>query len=213
MSKSEAKAFKGPVAKTENQRRFLQSVHEHDITIVQGTVGVGKSFLATGLACEYLMKGKVEKILFARTSINLIKEYGYNVGSWEEKSIALFDQVVYYFCQFLGEGQFKKLWNDKVIEFTSTSIIRGRSLKDSFVCIDEAQTLTRVDWILTLGRLDRNSKIIYMGDRWQSQGDDGFFAKLFDNLEDEAIAKVELTEEDCQRNKHISRICKKIREM
>nr|MBP9778592.1 PhoH family protein [Rickettsiaceae bacterium] len=50
MSKSEAKAFKGPVAKTENQRRFLQSVHEHDITIVQGTVGVGKSFLATGLA-------------------------------------------------------------------------------------------------------------------------------------------------------------------
>ena len=213
MSKSESKAFKGPVAKTENQRRFLQAVHEHDITICQGSVGVGKSFLTTGLACEYLMKNKVSKILFARSSINLIKEYGFNVGSWEEKSIAMFDQVVCYFQQFLGEGQFKRLWQDKTIEFTSTSIIRGRSLKDCFVCVDEAQTLSREDWILTMGRLDRESKIVYLGDRWQDNAPNGFFGKLFDHLEDEAIAKIELTEEDCQRNKHIARVCRKIREI
>lgn len=213
MSKSESKAFKAVVGRTPNQKNFLQTVNEKDIIVVQAVLGTGKTYMAVGQACEYLVKGKVDKIVMARTTRHLVKEYGFNAGTWEEKSIAMFDQAVDYFIRFLGEPQFTKLWKEKVIEFTSTSIIRGRSLHRTFFIAEEVQELNREDWILLLSRLDKESKFLAIGDRWQNGGNEGFFAKLFDNLDDEAVGKVEMGEEDIQRNKHIYRICNKIRDL
>lgn len=213
MTKPNGKNFKGVVGRTPNQKLFLQTVNEKDIVICDSVLGSGKTFLAVGLACEYLLKGKVDKILFARTSKHLIKEMGYSTGSWTEKAIVMFDQAVEYFIRFLGEPEFNKLWKDKVIEFTSTSIIRGRSLYRTFYVCEEMQESSSDDWVLMLSRLDKESKFIAIGDRDQAGGDSGFFARLFDNLDDPAVGKVRMTEEDIQRNKDIYRICKKIREI
>lgn len=213
MGKSPAKAFKGVVARTENQKRLLQCVNEKDITIVDAVIGTGKTFLAVGLACEYLVKGKVEKIVLARTTKHMLKEVGFLPGDLAVKSIAMFDQAVEYFIRFLGEQEFKKLWNEKVIEFCSASTIRGRSLYKTFYICEEMQETCKDDWILMLSRLDKESKFLAIGDRWQNGGNEGFFGKLFDNLDDEAVGRVMMTEEDVQRNKHIYRICKKIREI
>lgn len=213
MSKSESKAFKGVVGRTPNQKKFIQTVNEKDIILTDAGMGTGKTYIAVGLACEYLIKGKVDKIVIARTSRHLIKEYGFHPGTWEEKSIAMFDQAVEYFIHFLGRQQFEKFWHDRIIEFTSTSIIRGRSLYRTFFIGEEMQEMNKEDWILTLSRLDKESKFLAIGDRWQNGGNKGFFGRLFDNLEDEAVGKVQMGEEDVQRNKHIFRICKKIRDL
>lgn len=207
------RTFKGVTARTPNQKRFIQAVNEKDIVILDSVVGTGKSYLSVGLACEYWKAGKVDKILLARTSKHLVKEFGFSPGSWEEKSIALFDQDVEYFIKFLGESEFKKMWGEKIIEFASASIIRGRSLYRTFYICEEMQEASKEDWILMLGRLDKESKFIAIGDRWQNGGNEGFFGRLFDNLDDDAVARVMMTEEDIQRNKHIYRICKKIREL
>lgn len=68
MSKSESKAFKGVVGRTPNQKKFIQTVNEKDFTLLQGCWGTGKSWISVGLACEYLIKGKVDKVVFVRSS-------------------------------------------------------------------------------------------------------------------------------------------------
>lgn len=207
------RTFKGVTARTPNQKRFVQAVNEKDIVMVDSVVGTGKTFLSVGLACEYLKAGKVDKIVMARTSKHLIKEFGFHPGSWEEKAKVLFDQSVEYFIKFLGEQEFKKLWAEKIIEFTSASIIRGRSLYRTFYICEEMQEASAEDWVLMLGRLDKESKFLAIGDRFQNGGNEGFFGRLFDNLEDESVGKVMMTEDDIQRNKHIYRICKKIKDI
>lgn len=213
MSKSNSKAFKAVTPRTPNQKRFIQMVNEKDIVLADCGLGTGKTFLSVGLACEYLVKGKVDKIVMARTSKHLIKDFGFSPGTWEEKSIALFDQAVEYFIKFLGQAEFKKLWSEKVIEFVSASIIRGRSLYRTFYICEEMQEANKEDWILMLSRLDKESKFLAIGDRWQNGGNEGFFGRLFDNLDDEAVGRVMMGEEDVQRNKDIYRVCKKIRQV
>jgi len=201
---------KSVVARTPNQRRFLQAVNEKDYVFCDGLAGTGKTYMATGLACEYLQKGKVEKIVFARSSSHLTKEMGFSSGSWREKSLLFFDQVIEYLIRFLGEANYKKLWDSKVIELTSTAIIRGRSFENSIIILEECEMSPMEDFILFLSRLDKGSKAIFIGDRWQNGGNNGFWAKLVDNLEDEDVACIILEESDVQRHKSMIRICKKI---
>ncbi len=210
MTKASGKNFRGVTGRTPNQKSFIQTINEKDIIICDSVMGTGKSYIAAGMACEYLVKGKVDKILFARKSLHLIKEMGFSTGDWSQKSIVMFDQIVDYLIRFLGEPEFKKLVNEKVIEFCSASIIRGRSLYRTFYVCEEMQEATKEDWILMLSRLDKESKFLSIGDREQQGGDSGFFGRLFDNLEDEAVGKVRMTAEDIQRSKHIYRICSKI---
>ena len=161
----------------------------------------------------YLKKEKVDKIVFVRNSRHLIREFGFAPGTWEEKGRALFDQVIEYFEQFLGSVEFNKLWEKKVIELTSASIIRGRSFRRTFVVAEETQESSKDDILLFLSRMDKESKLVMIGDRNQVPNGDCFFAKMFDYLDDEAVAKIQMTEEDIQRNAHIYRICKKIQEI
>lgn len=203
------KKFKGITARTLNQKRFIQAVNEKDFVICSAVAGTGKSIISVGLACEYLVSNKVDKIVFVRNSCHLVKEFGYSVGSWREKGLSLFDQVVEYFIRFLGESTFRQLWAENTIELTSTSLIRGRSWEKTFIVYEEAQLASKEDLILFISRVDKNSKCLLIGDIEQSKDD--FFEKLINNINDEDVAVVQMTEEDIQRNKHMYRICKKIR--
>lgn len=198
-------------ARTPNQKTFIQTVNEKDIIIADCCLGTGKTFLAVGLACEFLNRGKIDKIVMTRTSRHLIKEFGYTTGSWKEKSRDLFFQAEEYFIKFLGEKEFEKHWKDHTIEFTSSSIIRGRSFYRTFIICEEAQEMDMNDWILSLSRLDKESKFLAIGDRWQNSGNEGFFGRLVDNIKDDSVGIVRMTECDVQRNKDIFRVCKKIR--
>lgn len=198
------------VGRTYNQKHFIQSINEKDFVLCDSPWGTGKTFIAVGMACQYLMGGKVDKIVFVRNSRHLIKEFGFAPGTWEEKGFALFDQVVEYFKEFLGPSEFEKYWKAHIIELTSASIIRGRSFRRTFVVAEEVQESSKDDILLFLSRMDRESKLVMIGDRNQVADSQCFFAKMFDQLEDEEVAKIQMTEEDIQRNKHIYRICTKI---
>lgn len=200
-------------ARTPNQKRFIQAVNEYDFVFLDGVAGTGKTFLSVGIACEHLSKGKIEKIVFVRSSTHLVKAMGFVPGSWAEKSLAFFDQCVEYFMQFLGEPTFKKLWETHVIELTSTSIIRGRSFLNSMIIMEESEMSSAEDFILFLSRLDKGSKAIFIGDREQNGGNDGTWAKIIDNLEDEAASCILFTEDDICRHKNMYRICKKIKQI
>lgn len=212
MSKSEAKAFKGVVGRTPNQKKFLQTVNEKDFTIISGVYGSGKTWMSVGLACEYLIKEKVEKIVFVSNSTFAIKEMGYTSGSWKEKCLDMFDQVTEYFTRFLGINTFKKLYDEGRIELTSIALLRGRNFESSFVVLEEAQMCNREDMILFISRIDKGSKVIIGGDEYQTSPG-SFFELLMNNFEDEAVGKCRLTEEDIQRNKHMARICNKMKNL
>lgn len=201
--------FKQVVGRTTNQKDFIQAINEKDFVLCDSPWGTGKTFIAVGMACQYFKAEKVDKIVFVRNSRNLIKEFGFAPGTWEEKGFALFDQVVEYFSEFLGHEEFEKLWKKRTIELTSASIIRGRSFRRTFVVAEEVQESSKDDILLFLSRMDRDSKLVMIGDRNQVPGN-CFFANMFDQLEDEAIAKIRMTEEDIQRNKNIYRLCTKI---
>ena len=198
------------VGRTPNQKNFIQAVNEKDFVFCDSPWGTGKTFIAVGMACQYLLSGKVDKIVFVRNSRHLIREFGFAPGTWEEKGFALFDQVVEYFKEFLGPSEFEKYWKSHTIELTSASIIRGRSFRRTFVVAEEIQESSKDDILLFLSRMDKESKLIMIGDRNQVPDGQCFFVKMFDLLEDEAVAKIKMTEEDIQRNKHIYRICTKI---
>lgn len=202
--------FKGVVGRTPNQKDFIQAINEKDFILCDSPWGTGKTFLAVGMACQYFLAQKVDKIVFVRNSRNLIKEFGFAPGTWEEKGCALFDQVREYFSEFLGHEEFEKLWKKRAIELTSASIIRGRSFKRAFVVAEEIQESSKDDILLFLSRMDRDSKLVMIGDRNQVPDGNCFFARMFDELDDDAIAKIRMTEEDIQRNKHIYRLCTKI---
>lgn len=212
MSKSEGKSFKGVTGRTPNQKNLIQTVNEKEFTILSGVYGSGKTFICVGLACEYLKKGKVDKVIFVRNGNGTIKELGYNAGDWKQKTLAMFDQVVEYFISFLGTAEFNKLYEQGVIELTSTSLLRGRNFATAFIVLEEAQLCDRDDMILFVSRVDKGSKVIIAGDEYQIHPG-SFFESVMNNFEDEAVGKCRLTEEDIQRNKHMARICNKLKNL
>lgn len=198
------------VARTTNQKRFLQAVNSKDFIFVDGVAGTGKTYLTVGICCDYLMRGKVEKIVFSRSSSHLTRIMGYSTGSWREKNLVFFDQITEYLHSFLGEQTYKKLWAENKIELTSTEIIRGRNFENSIIILEEAEMSPPEDFILFLSRLDKNSKSIFIGDRYQNGASTGFWAQLIDNLEDENIEIIMFDENDVQRHPKMIQICKKI---
>ena len=212
MSKSESKSFRGVTGRTPNQKNLIQTVNEKEFTLLSGVYGSGKTFICVGLACEYLKKGKVDKIVFVRNGNGAIKELGYTSGSWKDKNLAMFDQVVEYFISFLGTAEFNKLYEQGVIELTSTSLLRGRNFATAFIVLEEAQLCDRDDMILFVSRVDKGSKVIIAGDEYQIHPG-SFFENMMNNFEDEAVGVCRLTEEDIQRNKHMARICNKLKNL
>lgn len=212
MSKSESKAFKGVVGRTPNQKKFIQTVNEKDFTLISGVYGSGKSWISVGLACEYLVKGKVNKIVFVSNSTYAIKEMGYTSGSWKDKCLDMFDQITEYFIRFLGASTFRKLYEEGIIELTSIALLRGRNFENAVVVLEEAQMCNRDDMILFISRIDKGSKVIIGGDEYQT-APGSFFELMMNNFEDEAVGKCRLTEEDIQRNKHMARICSKLKNL
>lgn len=212
MSKSESKSFRGVTGRTQNQKNLIQTVNEKEFTILSGVYGSGKTFICVGLACEYLKKGKVDKIIFVRNGNGAIKEIGFSTGSWKEKCAVMYDQVVEYFITFLGTAEFNKLYEQNIIELTSTSLLRGRNFATAFIVLEEAQLCDRDDMILFVSRVDKGSKVIIAGDEYQI-APGSFFENMMNNFEDEAVGVCRLTEEDIQRNKHMARICNKLKNL
>ena len=150
--------------KSPTQREFIQSVKQSDITLAIGPAGTGKTYLAIALAVEGLLKRQFKKIILARPAVEAGEKLGFLPGDISEKIDPYFMPLYDALDDALEPGRVRELMEDGIIEIAPLAYMRGRTLNDSFVILDEAQNSTKEQMKMFLTRLGFNSKMVITGD-------------------------------------------------
>lgn len=155
---------------TKKQKELIKILHENKIVTITGPPGTSKTFIACYAAIQSFMSGKCKNIILSKPTeiLSGTKDPGALPGSLDEKMAVYAESFLDAFDEILDKKDFKHLWNDKVIEFKPAQFLRGRTLKDSFIIIDEFQNFDIKALKSIVTRLGRNSKMIFMGDTSQN---------------------------------------------
>ena len=150
--------------KTLGQKLYVDSVKHHDVTFGIGPAGTGKTFLAVTLAVTALKRGQVKRIILTRPAVEAGESLGFLPGDLKEKVDPYLRPVYDALYQILGKDQTTRLMEREIIEIAPLAYMRGRTLEDAFVILDEAQNTTIMQMKMFLTRLGFNSKMIVNGD-------------------------------------------------
>ncbi len=152
------------VPRTENQLRYLKAIEENDIVIGVGPAGTGKTFLAVAMALKFLRENRVEKIILTRPAVEAGESLGFLPGDYEEKISPYLTPLYDALYSMLTPDAIKRLTDRRVIEIAPLAYMRGRTLSDAFVILDEAQNTKSVQMKMFLTRLGPRSKVVITGD-------------------------------------------------
>ena len=163
-----AKVAVGPIEpKTENQKRYINAIKHHTLTFATGPAGTGKTWLCAALAAEALIENRVKKIIITRPAVEAGEHLGFLPGELDEK----FDPYLTPFREVLNErlGKTKVDYLIKTgkIEATPLAYMRGRTFKECYVILDEAQNTTPTQMKMFLTRIGYDCKVIVNGDMSQ----------------------------------------------
>lgn len=150
--------------KTLGQKIYVDSVKNHDVVFGIGLAGTGKTFLAVTLAVTALKRGQVKRIILTRPAVEAGESLGFLPGDLKEKVDPYLRPVYDALYQILGKEQTSRLMEREIIEIAPLAYMRGRTLDDAFVILDEAQNTTIMQMKMFLTRLGFNSKMIVNGD-------------------------------------------------
>ena len=150
--------------RTRGQKALYDAFRTHDITIVTGPAGTGKTFLAVVFACDMLRKGKVRKIIVTRPVLEAGESLGFLPGDLKEKVDPYLRPIYDSFDAIFGNGSVERLMEKGVIEIAPLAYMRGRTLNDAVVILDEAQNTTGMQMKMFLTRMGFNSRMIITGD-------------------------------------------------
>lgn len=154
--------------RTPNQHDFIRTIAENTITFCQGVAGSGKTHIAVGMALEYLLEDKVEKIIITRPVVESGERLGFLPGTAEEKLhpylLPILDEISY----FIPMSQYGTLKNQHKIEVVPLGLMRGRNFHNAFVVADECQNASYDQLKMLLTRIGNDSKMILTGDVSQS---------------------------------------------
>ena len=153
--------------KTLGQKVYADSVKSHDVVFGIGPAGTGKTFLAVTWAVTALKRGQVKRIILTRPSVEAGESLGFLPGDLKEKVDPYLRPVYDALYQILGKEQTTRLMERDIIEIAPLAYMRGRTLDDAFVILDEAQNTTIMQMKMFLTRLGFNSKMIINGDTSQ----------------------------------------------
>ena len=153
--------------KTLGQKIYVDSVKNHDVTFGIGPAGTGKTFLAVTLAVTALKRGQVKRIILTRPAVEAGESLGFLPGDLKEKVDPYLRPVYDALYQILGKDQTTRMMEREIIEIAPLAYMRGRTLDDAFVILDEAQNTTIMQMKMFLTRLGFNSKMIVNGDTSQ----------------------------------------------
>src|SRR5699024_2144162 len=151
-------------AKNLGQKRYIQAVQKHDVTFGIGPAGTGKTFLAVVLAIAALKKGQVKRIILTRPAVEAGENLGFLPGDLKEKVDPYLRPVYDALYQVFGVEHTNRLMERGVVEIAPLAYMRGRTLDDAFVILDEAQNTTIAQMKMFLTRLGFNSRMIVNGD-------------------------------------------------
>ena len=154
-------------ARTKGQKDYYNIVNRNDVTFSIGPAGTGKTFMAVAFAVSALTSKEVDRIVLCRPAVEAGENLGFLPGDLKEKV----DPYLAPFYDSLGEmisiSKYKPLIADKVIEIIPLAFMRGRTLNNAFMILDEAQNATKTQMKMFLTRLGNNSKAIITGDTTQ----------------------------------------------
>ncbi len=151
-------------AKTPGQQRFVDAVKKNDIVFVIGPAGTGKTYLATAMAVAYFKEKKVSRIILVRPAVEAGENLGFLPGDLLEKISPYLRPLYDVLFELIGADRFEDYLQRGIIEVAPLAYMRGRTLNDSFIILDEAQNTTAEQMKMFLTRFGFGSKIIVTGD-------------------------------------------------
>ncbi len=193
-----------------NQFKYLETIDNSTITFGIGPAGTGKTFLAVASAVKMYSENKIKKIVLTRPAVEAGERLGYLPGDLSQKIdpylVPLFDSLEYFF----GNEALQYLIEKRNIEIVPLAYMRGRTLNDACIILDEAQNATMSQIKMFLTRLGENSKMIITGDETQIDLNNRTFSglrktrKTLSKIEEVSVLEFENT--DIVRNKIVSKI-------
>jgi phosphate starvation-inducible PhoH-like protein len=153
--------------KTSGQAVYLESIREQDIVIGIGPAGTGKTYLAVAAAVEALHRKRIRRIVLARPAVEAGENLGFLPGDLQEKVDPYLRPLYDALGDMMPPERAQRLLDDRTIEIAPLAYMRGRTLSDAFVILDEAQNATTAQMKMFLTRLGLNSKVVITGDKTQ----------------------------------------------
>ncbi|MEO0094042.1 MAG: PhoH family protein [candidate division WOR-3 bacterium] len=150
--------------KTPNQANYLKAIDDYDIVICIGPAGTGKTYLAVAKAVSALVSGKVARIILTRPAVEAGESLGFLPGNLKEKVDPYLRPLYDALYDMVPVEKLRRLYDEEVVEVAPLAYMRGRTLSDAFVILDEAQNTTPIQMKMFLTRLGWNSKSIITGD-------------------------------------------------
>ncbi len=198
--------------KTVGQKRYIEAIRNHDLVLSIGPAGTGKTYLALALAVDALKNKQVQRMVLARPAVEAGEHLGFLPGDFQEKVDPYLRPIYDGLYDLLGIDVFQKYREKGIIEIAPLAYMRGRTLDDSFVILDEGQNATSEQMKMFLTRLGYGSKAVITGDITQIDLPKGRYSgleqapRILNNIE--GIAFVYLTEKDVVRHPLVQMIIK-----
>ncbi|WP_342541159.1 PhoH family protein [Heyndrickxia sp. FSL K6-6286] len=206
------KNAKGKIIRVKNlgQRQYINDIKKHDLVFGIGPAGTGKTYLAVVMAVAALKSGQVRKIILTRPAVEAGESLGFLPGDLKEKVDPYLRPLYDALNDVLGSEHTQRLIERETIEIAPLAYMRGRTLDDAFVILDEAQNTTQAQMKMFLTRLGFSSKMVITGDRTQIDLPKGIQSglvaaeKILENVS--GISFVYLEQSDVVRHPLVARI-------
>jgi phosphate starvation-inducible protein PhoH and related proteins len=201
---------KSVAPRSANQRRYVELIERHDMVFAVGPGGTGKTYLAVAMAVSALLTKRVNRIILARPAVEAGERLGYLPGTLQEKVDPYMRPLYDALYDMLDADKLERFLEKGIIEVAPLAFMRGRTLNDSFVILDEAQNTTSEQMKMFLTRLGFNSKAVITGDITQIDLPSSRRSGLIEALE--IVAKIEdigtvaFTERDVVRHNLVQQI-------
>lgn len=153
--------------RTEAQKAYVKNLFDHELAFGIGPAGTGKTYLAVAVGVSMFLGGHVDKIILSRPAVEAGERLGFLPGDMKEKVDPYMQPLYDALNDFLPGKQVQKMIEEKVIEIAPLAFMRGRTLSNAFVVLDEAQNATSMQMKMFLTRLGEGSRMVITGDRTQ----------------------------------------------
>jgi phosphate starvation-inducible PhoH-like protein len=197
-------------AKTFRQRQYIQAIHKSDLTFCIGPAGTGKTFLAVVIAAQAILANQYDRLILTRPAVEAGEKLGFLPGDLQQKVNPFLRPLYDALYEFIDPEKIPSLMERGVIEVAPLAYMRGRTLNNAFVIVDEAQNTTPAQMKMVLTRLGFRSRMVVTGDMTQTdlpinqQSGLAVALKILQHVE--GIAFCELTQKDVVRHPLVQRI-------
>jgi len=196
--------------RSQNQKNYFQLLNSKDIVFAYGPAGTGKTYLAVAKAVASLQQGLVKKIILSRPAVEAGEKLGFLPGDLKEKVDPFLRPIYDALYEMMPYDQVEKKLANNTIEIAPIAFMRGRTLEDCYIILDEAQNTTKIQMKMFLTRLGKNSKMVVVGDNTQidliSKNESGLIdaSIKLKNIDD--IGFIELNQRDVIRHEVVRKI-------